>query len=163
MKRPLGVTILGVLTLLQGLTLIVLAVLALVFEITLLTGTIPLERIHVFAVLTPGDILSAVGLAVFGVLGLVSGIGILRLRAWAWLMGMLLQGVTLATLLIGYFQGYPSYFNMLLGAIIVFYLNQRTIRQAFDVAPRSTTVASPPRFPAGGAVPDESPAPLAPQ
>jgi hypothetical protein len=75
-----------------------------------------------------------------GALGLFSaaaGIGVLRLLPWAWFGAMALQGWTLATLLLNYFvRGQGGYLNMLLGVIIVFYLNTRSVRDTFDLAQR---------------------------
>jgi hypothetical protein len=75
-----------------------------------------------------------------GVLGFFSaaaGIGVLRLLPWAWFGALALQGWTLATLLLSYFvRGQGGYLSMLLGVIIVFYLNTRTVRDTFDLAQR---------------------------
>ena len=67
----------------------------------------------------------------------------LRLRPWAWLVAMLLQGVTLATNLFYYFvQGQLFALALLLAIIIVFYLNSRTIRHVFEAAEHRAAIAT---------------------
>lgn len=58
-------------------------------------------------------------------------IGLLALRRWAWVAGMVLVGVGLGFNIWLYFRGNPQYPNMLLEVVLVFYLNQRDVQQAF--------------------------------
>jgi hypothetical protein len=68
--------------------------------------------------------------------------GLLLLRAWAWLLAMALLGCELVIQLSNYFQGRPSYWAMLLSALLVLYLQQRPIREAFHLIPQETPLPS---------------------
>ena len=59
-------------------------------------------------------------------------VGLWRYRLWAWYGMMLLLAYWMATDAIGYFPGTPEYFSMLLNVVMVFYLNQREVRELFD-------------------------------
>lgn len=136
MKRPFGVTVIGVLMLAQGVLLIAEVVAALSTWVSpgAGAGTWRAPFVAGLGNLTTGDWLTT---AVAGGLGLfitVCGIGMLRMHPWAWLAAMALQGWTLAVLLLDYFaRGQSSYATMLLSTIIVFYLNSRTVRRTFEV------------------------------
>ena len=62
---------------------------------------------------------------------LVVVIGLWRYRAWGWYGMMLLLAYWMATDAIGYFTGNPEYESMLLSVAMVFYLNQREVRELF--------------------------------
>ena len=74
--------------------------------------------------------LEAVFLAL-ALLALVVSIGLFRLKPWAWLLAMAMEGLNLTSALTAYVVGHPEYVNMLLGIIIVMSLNQREVREAF--------------------------------
>ncbi len=133
MKRPFGVTLVGVLLLVQGLFLMVLASAAIFLNATLHSGRLgPLLAID-FARLTVTDPFSAVLVGALGVFIALSGVGVLRMLPWAWLAAMALQGWTLAVFLLAYFtRAQSSYPSVLLSVVIVFYLNSRTVRRTFD-------------------------------
>jgi hypothetical protein len=133
MKRPFGVTLVGVLLLVQGLFLMVLASAAIFLNATLHGGRLgPLLAID-FARLTVTDPFSAVLVGALGVFIALSGVGVLRMLPWAWLAAMALQGWTLAVFLLAYFtHAQSSYPSVLLSVVIVFYLNSRTVRRTFD-------------------------------
>ncbi len=87
---------------------------------------------------------------VLGSFGIVSGIGILQLRSWSWLLAMITQGVTLAIGISAYLRGTrdPLLFaGMFFGSLIVFALNRRDTQSIFRLAQRradptgSSTVA----------------------
>jgi hypothetical protein len=143
MKRPFGVTLIGILLLVQGL-FIVAQVVVLTIPRSLSLPVVGRTTIaYNLTGLTPSDWLAAAVLGTLGIVITFSGIGILRLRAWAWLAAMALQGWTLAVLLFHYVtSGRSSYATMLLGVVIVFYLNSRTVRQTFDVV-RNRRTAKP--------------------
>lgn len=135
MKRPFGVTLIGALLLLQGIVLLV----GVAAEVWLLvthtrSGPWPQTALNVFG-LTLNEWLSAAVAGALSILSLAVGVGILRLRPWAWFVAMVLQGWTLATLLLTYFtHGQGNYASMLVAVVIVFYLNTRTVRETFDLA-----------------------------
>jgi hypothetical protein len=62
---------------------------------------------------------------------LVVVIGLWRYRAWGWYGMMLLLAYWMATDAINYFNGNPEYASMLLNVAMVFYLNQREVRELF--------------------------------
>jgi len=69
-----------------------------------------------------------------GPLSLIVALGLFRIRPWAWLMAMALQGVSLATELGSYLIGEADYLAMAMSVLIVLSLNQQEVRVAF--APR---------------------------
>ena len=69
---------------------------------------------------------------------LVTALGLFWLRRWAWLLGMTIQALGLASALIAYLVGRPNYLQMALGTLIYFTLNQVEVRRAFQPRPGST-------------------------
>src|SRR5258705_6723331 len=138
MKRPFGVTIIGILLLLQGLSLLVTVASAAWVQLTHEGSDLQSTLAVNLGGFTLNEWLSAAVMGVLGLFSAAAGIGVLRLLPWAWFGAMALQGWTLATLLLNYFVrgggGYPS---MPLGVIIVFYLNTRSVRNTFDLAQRA--------------------------
>jgi hypothetical protein len=143
MKRPRSVTLIGTALLLHGLGL------------TLFGGTlIGLILAHEFGWLAPANaaqvaalqlpgLLVLISVTVQGVFGIVSSIGLLRMRPWAWLMAMIVQGISMIVYLVDYIRGVPNYIGMVFAVFVVFYLNQRDIQLIFDVA-RHQSATSPP-------------------
>lgn len=83
------------------------------------------------------DILPGLGLATIivvagGGLALAS-VGLLHLREWAWTLAMALQGLGLANALYDAYLGQPSHLTLAVGSFVVLVLNQREVRQAFDL------------------------------
>jgi carbon starvation protein CstA len=58
--------------------------------------------------------------------------GLLTKQRWAWVMTMIIIGISLLIGILEYFQESPRYINMLIGVIIVFYLNERNVRRVYD-------------------------------
>jgi hypothetical protein len=75
--------------------------------------------------------ISGIGLIFVGVLMLIVTIELLRLRSWAWILSMSVQGMGLFAALLGYMRGDPNYLTMFLGVLLVFYLNQQEVQDAF--------------------------------
>ena len=71
--------------------------------------------------------------ALIGILGLPLTIALLKLKRWAWLPAMSLQGLALLLGIIEYLQRRPYYIGMLLGAVIVLLLNQREVHHALNL------------------------------
>lgn len=69
----------------------------------------------------------------YGFLALPVAYGLLRLRAWAWTLGMTLQGVLLATSLLQAYFGEDDVVTLAVGAFVVLCLNQREVRTAFGI------------------------------
>ncbi|MCB9457821.1 MAG: hypothetical protein H6671_17700 [Anaerolineaceae bacterium] len=114
-KRPFGVTVIALLLTIYGL--------AILGSFALVTRTNTLHELvrtdYEFAGL------------LLDVFGLVIAFGLWRLRRWAWLALMLSLGVTMALYLGAYLAGQPPYISMLIKVVMVFYLNQSEVRQAF--------------------------------
>ncbi|MGZ3584777.1 MAG: hypothetical protein ACXWP6_19935 [Ktedonobacterales bacterium] len=145
MKRPFGVTLVGVLQLVQGLLLVGLAAAVIFLNATLGRGRLGQALVINLAGLTLTGVLSAVLVGALGIFIMLSGIGVLRLVSWAWLAAMALQGWTLALFLFSYFirgqSNYSTYPSVILSVIIVFYLNSRTVRRTFDRVRRNETAS----------------------
>lgn len=137
-KRPFGVTLVGVLLLVQGFILALAASTVIYLNTTLESDSIRKLLAISHITFTVTTLFSTVLIGVIGVFIVLSAIGMLRLRPWAWLAAMALQGWTLALFLIDYFtdglSSNANYLNALLSVVIVFYLNSRTVRHAFDLA-----------------------------
>ncbi len=154
MKRPFGVTIIAVLLLIQGVVLAAVAAIVLILKASPGAAYARLPLVFTIGGLTVTDWLAAVLAGALGIFIVVSAIAVLRLRPWAWFVAMVVQGWTLATLLFNYFtHGQTSYSTLILGVVIVFYLNSRSVRRTFDLArtreagaltePPATTAALP--------------------
>jgi hypothetical protein len=63
---------------------------------------------------------------------LVVAVGLWQLRRWAWFIIMVQLGLTMALGLWLYFLDTPFYLGMVVSVIMVFYLNQREVQQAFE-------------------------------
>ena len=134
MKRPFGVTIIGILLLVQGLLLVASASAVILLGITPGVGHFQPPSVVDFAGLSASDGLSATLVAALGVFIMLSAVGVLRLRSWAWLAAMTLQGWTMAVFLLSDLtRGRSSYPTAIISVVIVFYLNSRAVRQTFDV------------------------------
>ena len=69
-----------------------------------------------------------------GAVLLVSAIGLLGFRRWAWLLAMVTTGIFVAVDILGFFAGEANYIWMALNIITVFYLHQREVRVSVGVA-----------------------------
>lgn len=58
--------------------------------------------------------------------------GLWRLKYWAWFSTMVLTGAGLIFGLWQYWHGGTPYIDLLINTLIVFYLNQRDLRQLFE-------------------------------
>ncbi|MFO7634297.1 MAG: hypothetical protein R6W76_17240 [Caldilinea sp.] len=126
-RRPFGLYMILILLTLQGLIGVLLTS---VFGLGLLL--LPGETwaeydVQLFELIEPLILL---------LITLVVLVGLWRYRAWGWYGMMLLLAYWMATDAIGYFTGSPAFGSMLLSVAMVFYLNQREVRDLFD-----TTVA----------------------
>jgi uncharacterized membrane protein (DUF2068 family) len=70
-------------------------------------------------------------------LQLAIGVGLWRLRRWAWFLLMIQVGVGMATDLWLYFNGNRLYLGMLINVVTVLYLNLHEVQQAFGHRPES--------------------------
>ncbi len=75
----------------------------------------------------------------------IVSVGLWLLKRWAWVATMFLTGVWLASGIVRYWQGTPAYVGMVINVLIVMYLNQRAVQQAFQQGPPQP--AGPPSAP----------------
>jgi hypothetical protein len=107
------------------------------FVLLLLSGTIfwPGGQLHLTEFRPTGrlgeDMQLQVVFVCLGVLALVVSVGLFRLKRWAWLLAMTMEGLNLASALLAYQVGRPEYLIMAVGVITVLALNQGEVRQAF--------------------------------
>lgn len=74
---------------------------------------------------------SGVGLIILSVLMFLVSIGLLRYWSLAWLASMSVQGIGLGAALLAYARQEPNFLSMFLGVLLVFYLNQQEVQDAF--------------------------------
>jgi|GEM_PF-857004 hypothetical protein len=134
MKRPTSVTLLGLMVLVQGLSFALFAGLSFSLVIPALYELYPPEIASEIPIHSSRYWLFTSTALVMGICCLVSSVGIFRLRPWAWIMALIVQGINLAAELLNYVNGHAFYFNMFASVIIVLYLNQRDIQRSFSVA-----------------------------
>ena len=65
------------------------------------------------------------------IITLILAIALWMLKSWAWIASMALQGLSLFAALVGYLRHHPNYISMVLGILLVFYLNQQEIQAVF--------------------------------
>jgi uncharacterized membrane protein (DUF2068 family) len=78
-----------------------------------------------------------VGMLVIASVLLVSAVGLLAFRRWAWMLAMVTTGIFVAVDILGYVAGEANYIWMALNIVTVFYLNQREVRVSVGVAGES--------------------------
>jgi hypothetical protein len=157
MKRPRSVTLIGTALLLHGLGLTVFGGTLIGLILAHEWGWLPPDNTAQVAALQLPGLLTLVSIAVQGIFGIVSSIGLLRMRPWAWLMAMIVQGISLIIYLVDYIRGAPNYVGMIFAVFVVFYLNQRDIQLLFDVSRQRSPDPPPPESTA----PAEEPVPEA--
>lgn len=76
--------------------------------------------------------LVAIGLlGAFALFQIILVAGLWQMYSWAWLLVMITTGLSMILLIWRYFQGTPDYLPMAINVLVVFYLNQRDVQQAF--------------------------------
>jgi hypothetical protein len=134
MKRPRSVTLIGAALLLHGLGLTAFGGTLIGLILAQQFGWLTPDYAAQVATLQLPSLLVLVSITVQGIFGIVSSIGLLRMRPWAWLMAMIVQGISMILYLADYVRGSPNYVGMAFAVFVVFYLNQRDIQRIFDVA-----------------------------
>src|SRR5260370_39206961 len=92
MKRPFGVTIIGVLLTAQGLYLVALPLAVIFLEALPGANSFRPPRVFDFAGLSLSEGFPAIFIGALGVFIVASGIGVLRLRPFSWLAAMAFRG-----------------------------------------------------------------------
>jgi uncharacterized membrane protein (DUF2068 family) len=70
--------------------------------------------------------------AAFAIFCAVLAVGLWKMRDWAWYAAMIASGLSMFFLIWRHFNGGQPYVDMLLVVVIVFYLNQREVKAAFQ-------------------------------
>lgn len=125
-KRPFGVIVIVLLTL--------AIVLVTLFPLLALPSVPVLNELKVYAAITPFRVVNVV-LVPFQ---LILAFGLWYLRRWAWVLYMIQLGISMTVGLQAHFSGQADadYFGMAINVLIVFYLNQRDVQQAFGYNPQ---------------------------
>lgn len=144
-RRPRSVTLVGILLLLYGLLLssVSAGVVVLLWNPGVVDDITPISRAITVNLLSTNqfDLMILIDMLLIGIVMVVGGIGILRLRGWAWLMALIGLCVHLVVQIISYWRGQPSYWEMLLSAVMILLLNLREAQQALGLVdnPAETT------------------------
>ena len=134
MRRPRSVTFVGILLGLYGLALIFLA--GLVMLVILQPGVpdaTPLALKDLLSQISNFDVVLLGGQVLMGGFMAIGGLGMLRVRGWGWLMAIIALGVHLLILLINYWRGTPSYWEMLFSATLIFLVNLQEVHQTLGL------------------------------
>ncbi len=124
MRRPAGITIIGVLASVAGI-------------IYILQGI----RILGFVVFGPGQAWSNVsatgwGTLILGIVWLAVGGAFMSLRPWAWVFGVIVVGLSLIAAFWGNINGWQFgdlFVAMIVPLVILFYLNSEKVKSAFGL------------------------------
>jgi hypothetical protein len=79
------------------------------------------------------DVLLALGLLLLVIASVFTTIGLARMRPWAWLWAMTIQGARLLIGLIAYFRGDPYSLALVISLVAVLLLDQEPARRAFGM------------------------------
>lgn len=129
-RLPRTASVLGWLLIVQG--LLALAIFGVLLAVLLApqAGTLIAELAALSDPADRGPILLSTGAGLAGAFSLISGVGLLRLHSWAWLLALITQGVLLLVALIDYWLGSPDYLTLASGAALVYLLNRSEVQQA---------------------------------
>ncbi|MDQ7026850.1 MAG: DUF2127 domain-containing protein [Anaerolineae bacterium] len=128
-KRPFGVAVIVLLTL-----AIVSVTLFPLLALPSLPSWTVLNELEIYAAVTPFRVVNIV-LVPFQ---LLLAFGLWYLRRWAWVLYMIQLGISMTVSLQAHFSGHgdADYVGMAINVLIVFYLNQRDVQQAFGYHPQ---------------------------
>ena len=90
---------------------------------------LPLGRLLPFAIIE--EFSFGLTMVLIALLILLLAIALGRIKRWAWTFGIGLQGLSLLAALLEYLHHRPAYVAMVFGIVIVFYLNQAEVQDAF--------------------------------
>jgi hypothetical protein len=79
-------------------------------------------------------LIESVALIVFALFALIASFGFFSQRKWAWLLAMLIQGITLSLAVILYFIKQPAHAYILMGycSVMVLYLQHADVYKSFQ-------------------------------
>jgi lysylphosphatidylglycerol synthetase-like protein (DUF2156 family) len=128
-SRPRSLNIAALLQALQGMAMLAGGVSYLVITHGGWQARLPGYRFLPFALI---DRLSSAPVALgVGVLLLLSALALWRLSSLAWTLAIALQGINLLLALVDYLRHQPHYLAMVMGILLVLYLNQYEVLMAF--------------------------------
>jgi hypothetical protein len=87
-----------------------------------------------------GGLLSVYGIVILllAVADIVFGIGAWTLKPWAWMLGLVLQGISVVIALVSIVAGWSSFGSQIIGlavnAVIIYYLMTPDVKKAFGRA-----------------------------
>lgn len=136
-RRPIAITIVGVLLIVTAFLNIALGVfLVWVNNVALPQGTNIMAELE----LTDGDLTDPVDIlfegviyTVLGIVQLVIGIGFWRLARWAWVAAMSWQALKLLLELLNFFIGEIEPVSLIFAILLVLLLNQSDVRRVFGI------------------------------
>ncbi|HSO28054.1 MAG TPA: hypothetical protein VLS48_08290 [Anaerolineales bacterium] len=137
-KRPPSVTLLAWLQMIQSLALLGFGLYLFFVHgpgslgIELLSQYIPIALYH--------SMISSAYLTVLGIAGIVTSLALLRMRKWAWIVSMVLQGLGLIGGLVEYWRANPLYLGLAVGVFMVLLLNQHEVKITFNPPPPAETI-----------------------
>jgi len=135
--RPKGLTVLGILAIVGGAIAVVFGLANLGTGIEALESLRPADAIASTAPLNSGHILMITGVInlVVGIINLLFGFGTLKLKTWAWWLGIIMQILGVAALLASFFTGrlhiVPALIILIIYGLVLYYLFQPSIKHAF--------------------------------
>jgi hypothetical protein len=136
-QRPMGVTILAVLAIIGGIFGICGGGLGILGGSFL--GAVGAQAgVGNAAALGGMAVLSSLILLVIAVAEILFGIGALTLKPWAWMLGLVISGISIVFALLSLLAGWAPFFNVLIqiviSGIIIYYLMTPEVKQAFGRA-----------------------------
>jgi hypothetical protein len=135
MKRPVGVTILAILAIIGGAFALLGSLLLFLAGAAIASGSVTTGSTN----LSAGTAFTvAVVALVLGALDIVWGIGALRLRPWAWTLGIALGVLNVLSSILNIVLGrglqVSDYVGIIIAILIIVYLFTPRVRQAFGRA-----------------------------
>ncbi len=134
MKRPTGITVLGVIAIIYGIFNLLIALLGLLGSALLASGVAARAIKYSAGTL----IYATISDAILGIVFLAFGIGALRLKGWAWVIGIAALGLELVRQIVGIvMQGFSigtvvrDGITVVIALALLWYLFRPNVRAAF--------------------------------
>jgi hypothetical protein len=131
-QRPTGVTILAILAIIGGILGVIGGLLGLLGGALIASTGVGATHPGAAGLL----VVLAIVTLVLGVLDIISGIGFWRLAPWAWMLGVVLQVVSLIEAVVYITQGNVSgeIIPIVISLVVLWYLFRPNVQQAFGRA-----------------------------
>lgn len=128
--RPRSLQILVILIVMQSLGLFSYGLYLLTLHGWLIRDPgLPLGRFLPFVL--PEDFSFGLVMVLLALLLFLLAVSLRRMKRWAWIAVVFMQGFSLLSALLEYFRNKPNFTGMLLSIVIVFYLNQSEVQEIF--------------------------------